>query len=192
MTKKHKDINKKKYWLRFLISAILLFSFIYLFYTVIRQNTVINDWYVDTLNSFATILLIASKYFTELFGFEVVTYGKSIRIIDGFKAASIYLDRGCMGRNVMLGFAALIAVFPGKFIHKLWYIPMGLLIIIFINILRISGLAITAYCCPQYSDINHHFIFKIVAWAVIFVLWVIWFNKFSPFLKKNQKNKETL
>ncbi len=192
MTKNYKDINKKKYWLRFLISAILLFSFIYIFYTVIRQNIYINNWYVDTLNKFATLLLIGAKYFTELFGFEVVTYGKSIRIIDNFQAASIFLDRGCMGRNVMLGFAALIAVFPGKFIHKLWYIPMGLLIIIFINILRISGLAITAYCCPQYSDINHHFIFKIVAWIAIFILWVIWFNKFSPFLKKNQKDKETL
>jgi len=189
---KDKDINKKKYWLRFLISAVIMFSFIYVFYTFIRQSEAINTWYVDTLNKFATILLLGAKHFTELFGFKVITFGKSIRIIDNFKAASIYLDRGCMGRNVLLGYAALIAVFPGKFVHKLWYIPMGLLIITFVNILRISGLAITAYCCPEYSDINHHFIFKIVAWIVIFILWIIWFNKFSPFVKKTQKDKETL
>jgi len=192
MVLKDKDTNKKKYWLRFIISAILIFSFIYIFYTFLRQNEAINSWYVDTLNKFATLLLIGAKYFTELFGFEVVTFGKSIRIVDNFQAASIFLDRGCMGRNVMLGYAALIAVFPGKFIHKLWYIPMGLLIIIFVNILRISGLAITAYCCPEYSDINHYIIFKIVAWIVIFILWVIWFNRFSPFSKINQKRKEIL
>lgn len=192
MTLKNKDINKKKYWLRFLIGSILIFSLIYIFYNVIRENELIDALYVDTLNKFAKVLLAGSKFITECFGFEVVTYGKSIKIVDNFQAAPIFLDRGCMGRNVLLAYAALITVFPGKFLHKLWYIPMGLIIITFVNMLRISGLAITAYCCPQYSDINHYFVFKVVAWFVIFILWVVWFNKFSPFLnKKNQKLKET-
>jgi len=178
--------NKKKYWLRFLTGGIIAFFLIFLFYHVLRKNEIIDKWYVDILNHFANILLIGSKFITELFGFEVVTYGKTIKIIDEFKAAGIYLDRGCMGRNVMLGYAALIAVFPGKLINKLWYIPMGLIVITFVNMLRISGLAITAYCCPQYSDVNHYFIFKIVAWIVIFILWVIWFNRYSPFAKKKK------
>jgi len=192
VTSRNKDINKKKYWLRFLIGGVLIFSLIYIFYNILRENETIDILYVDILNKFAKVLLVGSELITELFGFEVVTYGKSIKIVDNFQSASIFLDRGCMGRNVMLGYAALIAVFPGKFIHKLWYIPMGLFIITLVNMFRISGLAITAYCCPEYSDINHHFVFKIVAWVVIFFLWVIWFNKFSPFVKKkNQKLKET-
>lgn len=181
--------EQKKYWLRFLIGGILLFFVIYFFYHVLRQNEFIDRIYVTGLNQFSRFLLFASAKFTELFGFEVTTYGKTIKIVDGFKAHGVYMDRGCMGRNVLLAFAGLIAVFPGKFINKLWYIPMGLAIITFVNILRISGLAITAYCCPEYSDINHYLVFKIVAWAVIFILWVIWFNRFSPFAKK-KKNKE--
>ena len=175
-----------KYWIRFIVSGIILFIFIYIFYHVLRQNPFIDNLYVSGLNKFAQFLLFLSKKFTELFGFEVVTYGKTIKIIDGFKAHGIYMDRGCMGRNVLLAFAALIAVFPGKLKHKLWYIPMGLIIITFVNVLRISGLAITAYCCPEYSNINHHIIFKIAAWIVIFILWVIWFNNFSPFSKKKK------
>ncbi len=176
--------STKKYWIRFIISGTLAFIVIYLFYTVARENEAIDKWYVDTLNEFAKILLAGAKFITEMFGFEVTTFGKSIRIVDDFKASNIFLDRGCMGRNVMLGYIVLILVFPGKFIHKLWYIPLGVLIIIFVNMLRISGLAITSYCCPEYSDINHYVIFQIAAYIVIFILWIIWFNRFSPFVKK--------
>ena len=178
--------DKKKYWLRFLILGASAFILIYIFYTVLRKIESIDILYVDTLNKYAQLLLIGSKFFTEIFGFEVVTYGKTIKIIDDFKASGIFLDRGCMGRNIMLGYVALITVFPGKFIHKLWYIPMGLVVITIVNILRISGLAITAYCCPEYSDINHYLVFKIVSWIIIFLMWVIWFNKFSPFVKKKK------
>lgn len=181
-----KNKNKKRYWLRFLISGVTAFILIYIFYNVLRKNELIDTLYVDTLNKYAQILLIGSRFITELFGFEVVTFGKTIKIINEFEASGVYLDRGCMGRNVMLGYTALIAVFPGKFIHKLWYIPMGLVIITIVNLLRISGLAITAYCCPEYSDINHYLVFKIAAWIVIFLLWVIWFNKFSPFTEKKK------
>ncbi len=178
-------IIKNNIWLRFILVGIILFLVFLLFYKVLRNNSVIDKIYVDILLWYAKILLAGAKFVTELFGYEVVTYGKTIKIVDEIKTMGVYLDRGCMGRNVMLGYAGLIAVFPGKFVHKLWYIPMGLVIITFVNIIRISGLAITAYCCPEYSDINHYLIFKIVAWAVIFILWIIWFNKFSSISKKN-------
>lgn len=157
---------------------LLIFLFLS-FYYGLKRITAIDTMYVNGLNHFASFLLFASKHFTELFGFEVTTYGKSIRIIDDLKAGSVFLDRGCMGRNVMLGFAGLIAVFPGMWKQKLWFIPLGLAILVFANVLRISGLAITAYCCPEYSDINHYFVFKIVAWAIIFLMWMWWFNKFA-------------
>ena len=176
--------EQTKYWLRFLIGGVVLFIIVYLFYHLLRQFEFIDQIYVKGLNKFAQFLLYASKNFTELFGYEVTTYGKTIRIVDDFKAHGVFMDRGCMGRNVLLAFAGLTAVFPGKIKHKLWYIPMGLIIITFVNVLRISGLAITAYCCPQYSDINHYLVFKVIAWIVIFILWIIWFNRFSPLSKK--------
>lgn len=184
--------EQKKYWLRFLISGAALLIIVYLFYHVLRQFEFIDQIYVEALNKFAQFLLFASKKFTELFGFEVTVYGKTIKIVDGYKAHGVYMDRGCMGRNVLLAFAGLIAVFPGKTKHKLWYIPMGLTVITFVNILRISGLAITAYCCPEYSDINHYLVFKIVAWIIIFILWMIWFNRFSPFAKKKNTEKTNI
>lgn len=104
--------DKKKYWLRFLILGALAFILIFIFYNVLRKIESVDILYVDSLNKYAQLLLIGSKFFTELFGFEVVTYGKTIKIIDDFKASGIFLDRGCMGRNIMLGYVALITVFP--------------------------------------------------------------------------------
>jgi exosortase/archaeosortase family protein len=184
-----KNKRAKQYWLRFLIFGGIALGAIFLFYSVLRDIKIVNNTYVNILNEYAKLLLWGSKLITELFGFEVTTYGKTIKIIDDFKASGVYLDRGCMGRNILLGFTALIAVFPGKTINKLWYIPTGIVILTVVNMLRISGLAVTAYCCPQYSDVNHYLVFKIVAWFVIFTLWLIWFNRFSPFSrKKAEKN----
>ncbi len=191
-----KNDRKRKYWLRFLILGVFALLLILLFYNVLRDIKEVNDFYVDALNQYAKLLLWGSKLVTELFGYEVTVYGKTIKIVDDFKASGVFLDRGCMGRNVLLGFTALIVVFPGKWFHKLWYIPMGIVILTFVNMLRISGLAVTAYCCPEYSDINHYFVFKVAAFIIIFVLWLIWFNKFSPFirpkLKQGQKESSSL
>ena len=179
---------KNNVWLRFLISAIVMFVAIVFFYGVLRDIEYINTLYVDVLNEFAVFLLYCSEFVLELFGFEAITYGKTVEILSDFHNKGIYLDRGCMGRNVMLGYAAVIFVFPGKLIHKLWYIPAGLIIITIINIFRISGLTYIALCCPEYSDINHYFIFKGVAWITILFMWGIWVNKFSNIkTKKNIK-----
>ncbi len=188
--KKILDEVKIKYWLRFIVNAILLFITFIVFYFILREIEYVDVLYVDGLNLFAKLLLFLSEQFTELFGYEVVTYGKTIRIIDDFRASGIHLDRGCMGRNVLIGYAGLILATPGMFYKKLWYIPMGMTILTFINVLRISGLAITAYCCPQYSDVNHYFIFKTFAWAAIFILWTIWFNKFVLKAGLNAKKKD--
>jgi len=187
MEKKSSKINFHSLWIRFLVSSTAIFIAFFLFYYGLREVEFINEMYVNGLNSFASFLLVCSKFITELAGFDVTVYGKTIRITNEFKAHGVFLDRGCMGRNVMLGFIGFILAFPGKFKNKLWYIPLGTAILIFINILRITGLAIVAYCCPEYSDVNHYVVFKYAAWSVILILWLIWINKFSPVKLKKKK-----
>lgn len=189
MTINYKNIiNKIKnnYGLRFILNiAILLLLFLF-FYKFLRNYKFINDIYLIGIEKFTYFLLTASRYSLELFGYKVITFGKTIRVIDDIAMHGVYLDRGCMGRNVLLAYSGLILATPGNLKNKLWYIPLGMAIITLVNIIRISGLAIISYCCEEYVDINHHFVFKIAAWIVIFILWVIWFNKFL-FSKKRPK-----
>lgn len=184
--------NNKKHWLHFIIRVVVFFAFAFIFYKLLRKIEFIDTLYVDTLNIFASFLLETSKFIVNLFGYEAVTYGKTIKIIDDLTTMGVYLDRGCMGRNVMLTFAGLIAVFPGSWKHKLWYIPAGTVVLIILNIFRISALTIIAHCCPEYSDVNHYIIFKYTAWVFIFIMWVIWLNKFSPFSKKAKSNQKEI
>jgi len=182
---------KKNMWLRFLLYAALTYGLIVLFYDVLRDIEIINELYVDGLNHFAIFLLDGSELLLNIFGFEAVTFGKTIEILDDFSNQGIYLDRGCMGRNVMLTFAAVIFVFPGDFRHKLWYIPAGLAVIVLINLIRVAAMAYIGYAHPQYVDFNHYFVFRAVAWAAIFFMWAVWFNRFSGLRSKFQKRKKT-
>ncbi len=175
----------------FLLRAIILFLIFLLFYKLLRKIPSIDNAYVNILNKFAAFLLNVSSFFVEILGYEVVTYGKTIKIIDDLNTPGVYLDRGCMGRNVMIAYAGLIAVFPGKIIHKIWYIPLGLVIITFVNTLRISGLAVIFHRWPEYGDINHYVIFKYTAWLVILILWIIWMNKFSKLSLKSAKKSSS-
>ncbi len=177
----------KKKWLMFILRAIVLFFIFLLFYKLLRKIPFIDRIYIDILHKFASFLLNMSSFFIGLLGYEVTTYGKTIKIIDDLYTPGVYLDRGCMGRNVILAYAGLIAVFPGKIVHKLWYIPLGLVIITFINILRIAGLAVIYHRWPEYGDVNHYVIFKYTAWLIILILWMIWVNKFSKLSLKNYK-----
>ncbi len=139
------------------------------------------------MNIYAEFLVKTTRFFLDLLGYEVVTFGKTVRIIGNLPARGVFLNRGCMGRDFLLFFAGFIIAFPGKIKNKLWYIPMGLVILIIVNILRISGLAIINDCCPDsQTGINNHDVFKYAAWGAIVILWYIWINKFSPVAKKKQ------
>lgn len=171
--------GRRKYLSRFVLNIFILFGLFILFYSGIRKLNIINEFYVTALNYYTIFLLELSVSFVKIFGYEAITFGKTIRIVENLTTTGVYLDRGCLGRNIMLGYSAVILAFPGNFISKIWYIPTGIIILIFLNILRISGLALIFYCCPEYGNINHNHIFKYTAWIIIFIMWIIWINKLS-------------
>ncbi|MDT8392765.1 MAG: archaeosortase/exosortase family protein [Bacteroidales bacterium] len=89
----------------------------------------------------------------------------------------MYVNAGCSGLKQILQYALLIFLFPGPWIKKLWYIPLGIIIIHITNVLRVVGLGMVMNYRPQYWDFSHDFIFRPLFYVVIFVLWVIWVEK---------------
>lgn len=84
----------------------------------------------------------------------------------------------CSGLKQFYQWIFLMVLFPGPWKDKLWYIPLGLVVIHIVNILRIVGLSVTVMVLPQYWDFIHLWIFRVFFYVVIFVLWVIWVEKF--------------
>lgn len=162
--------------LKFFINGALLFCVWWVFYTFLRNTVFIHEIYEEVTAILTRNLLIASKYFLGIFGFETEVFGKTIRITG---TGGVYLDRGCLGRNLMGLFTGFIIAYPGIIKKKLWFIPMGLALITVINIVRISALAYVVVCCPEHVDINHHVIFKYTVYTLIFLMWYIWIKKIN-------------
>lgn len=85
----------------------------------------------------------------------------------------------CNGFELFVLFTGFILCFPGQWKNKAWFIPAGILTIHFINVLRAMALALIQYKAPEYLDFNHHYTFTVVVYAFIFLLWMIWVNRFS-------------
>ena len=90
---------------------------------------------------------------------------------------------GCNAMSVMILFVAFVIAFKGRLKHTLLFIISGILIIHFLNILRISLLAMALFHYPEYEHLLHGVIFPLFIYGVVFGLWVIWVQKFSTYAK---------
>jgi exosortase/archaeosortase family protein len=85
----------------------------------------------------------------------------------------------CSGLKQFYQIIVLFVLFPGPWKHKLWFIPMSILIMHFVNILRIVILSVMAAWKPEYWAFTHEWILRPGFYVVIFALWVWWVEKFS-------------
>jgi len=180
--------NKLSPVTQFIVSGVLLYIGFEIFYTFLKNISFIHRFYEFGVELLTDSFLYSSKAFLAIFGLDTFVDGKIIR---AFNKGGVYLDRGCLGRNLMLLYAGFILVFPGKITSKIWYIPLGLAVIYLLNIIRISALVYIDLCCPQYLDVNHDFIFKYTTYFFIFILWVIWIRKYSAVRNKSFSTPRT-
>lgn len=91
---------------------------------------------------------------------------------------------GCNGMSVVILFMAFVIAFKGKVKDTLIFIFIGSLLIHLLNIIRIALLCVLIYHYPQFQSILHGVIFPLIIYGAVFLLWVIWVNKFSVYAKK--------
>lgn len=72
----------------------------------------------------------------------------------------------------------LMLIFPGPWKHKAWYIPVGLVVIELVNVVRVVGIYLCMYYFPGSFEIAHNYVFKFFFYFVIFLMWVVWVEKF--------------
>jgi exosortase/archaeosortase family protein len=89
----------------------------------------------------------------------------------------MYINESCSGLKQMLQFTLLMAFFPGPWKQKLWFIPLGVIIMHLTNVFRVFGLAIVMNNWPWHWDFSHDYIFRPIFYVVIFILWMVWVEK---------------
>jgi exosortase family protein XrtF len=88
---------------------------------------------------------------------------------------------GCNGISVIVLFVSFVVAFSGSLKNTLLFIFGGSLIIYILNILRIAVLTVLLHYFPAQEHVLHGVLFPLVIYGVVFVLWVIWVNKFSKY-----------
>ena len=97
--------------------------------------------------------------------------------IDG--SHGVLIGYPCNGLELFALFTGFVVAFPGSVKSKLWFIPLGILLIHLLNIIRVIALTLLAYKAPEYLDFNHTYTFTILVYSVVFILWMIWALKIS-------------
>jgi exosortase/archaeosortase family protein len=68
-------------------------------------------------------------------------------------------------------------LFPGSWKKKLWYIPLGILVLHIVNIFRIVILSVVVVNWPRNWDFIHESIMRPFFYVVIFAMWVLWVER---------------
>ena len=169
-------ISHNKELIRFLTSAFFLLLLWVLMTTFFPQFVADMHYYV--IKPQADI----SAFFLRLFGYVVdqdyMVNGCEARIVFA-GAGAICIGSGCSGLELFLLFFGFIILMRGRLKDKMWFVPLGFLGILILNIIRIIVLSVIYYHAPQYLDFNHKYTFVIIVYGAIFGLWVLWVNKFA-------------
>ncbi|WP_337968335.1 exosortase family protein XrtF [uncultured Flavobacterium sp.] len=90
---------------------------------------------------------------------------------------------GCNAVSVVILFVSFVVAFSGKFKQTFLFILFGVLLIYIFNVIRIALLVVLMYHFPEYAHFLHSVFFPLVIYGLVFVLWVIWINKFSKYAR---------
>lgn len=96
----------------------------------------------------------------------------------------VRIVEGCTGISVMILFLAFIIAFSGSMRNTILFGIFGLIFIYLTNIFRIIILSLIMYHYPQYEEVMHSVFFPAAIYGMVFLLWIIWVNKFAILNKK--------
>jgi len=120
-------------------------------------------------------LLKQSIWILQALSIDVVLIGQTIYANNYEAFVSVVPE--CTTLKQWMHWIVIMTFFPGPWKHKLWYIPLGILVIHLTNLFRITGLTLIQFPFPNGFHFFHDYFFKTLFYAVIFLMWVVWNEK---------------
>lgn len=160
---------------KFILLGTILYLGWYFFYELyLLPNTHFDEYLVN-------FLVEASEKGLQTLGFELRTFndGEFKNHLAVINTAGVTIGAPCDGMILMALFVIFVVAFPGSWKNRMWFIPMGLILIQFFNIVRIISLALIVYWNEAYLSFNHDYTFTVFVYLVVFGLWW-WWSKLNP------------
>ena len=144
----------------------------------VQQNEVDGFTILVSNQTLKVLTFFDSEAHTELSDTE-----PSVKVFYNQKWVSRVIE-GCNALSVMILFVSFVIAFSGKWKTTALFISFGLLVIHLFNVFRIALLSSAIYHFPDYQDFLHSVVFPLIIYGVVFLLWIVWVNKFSFYAKK--------
>jgi exosortase family protein XrtF len=96
---------------------------------------------------------------------------------------TLRIIEGCNAVSVLILFVSFVVAFSGKFKTTLFFVLFGVLFIYILNVIRIALLTVLLFYFPEKEHILHGVLFPLIIYGLVFILWIIWVNKFSKYAK---------
>lgn len=93
---------------------------------------------------------------------------------------------GCNSVSVIILFIAFMIAFAREFKTTFFYSLAGSVIIYVVNLLRIVILSVGLYHYPWRREELHTVIFPLIIYGMVFLLWMLWVNRFATLKRKNE------
>lgn len=90
---------------------------------------------------------------------------------------------GCNAVSIIILFISFVVSFSVRIKPTVLFIVVGSMIIYLLNVARIAILCVLIYLFPKQQTLLHGVFFPLFIYGVVFILWVIWVNKFSLYAK---------
>ncbi|MCD4697043.1 MAG: exosortase/archaeosortase family protein [Bacteroidales bacterium] len=150
----------------------------------------------DSANWLAHQVYVESRWFLDLVNVKVTAFdefsiGGTLRRKVFYYAENngyVSVNLSCSGLKQFYQWFFLMALYPGPWRHKLWFLPLGLVVVHIVNVFRIIGMVIVTINLPDHWDIIHDYVARPFFYVVMFLLWVWWNEKFYL---KSKPNPET-
>jgi exosortase family protein XrtF len=89
------------------------------------------------------------------------------------------IAHNCNGLILYILFGAFVINFKGEWRFKLPFVLIGIIILLFVNSLRVAALILTEIYNPAFTDFSHKYLYTFIVYAVELGLWMLWINRFS-------------
>lgn len=176
---------KYKLVIRFIVTFLSVYAVLTLGYNLYLNLSDGSKFYPDYMTHLVarqTNALINSIGYNA----EVIPHPNepSMKIIINGKFVARVIE-GCNAISIIILFIAFIVAFAGRWKTTLFYCFAGSIIVYAFNLIRIVILAIGLYHYPWRQDILHTVIFPMLIYGMVFLLWMIWVNRFSKNIQAN-------
>ena len=144
------------------------------------------EWIIHPWGALDNLVISNTIFFAQkiLHGLDYATETDGARVMGIVGTPGLFIGDNCNGISLFALFSIFVIAFPGKIFSKFLFISSGIIIIHFLNILRVVALAIIETYSYEWTEFNHTYTFTIIIYACIFLLWIYWIDKYSGLKKR--------